>query len=215
MDGTELKKLQAVASDLRKNEGIDYENGKKYLEVSKRLDLLRAQFGDEYGIITNWGVPNEEKDGLIVKAEITNKNGFVVASGMAFCQHYTPGAVETTETKAIGRALACLGLSGGEYASADEMAAVKKPLDTRAEPCQPAETATDLAPPASEDEAKAVVDVMVALLNNKDHVKSTEDILEFHNKNEAILTLIMERYRHEYRRWSSAVAQRRKELKRG
>ena len=61
--------------------------------------------------------------------DIKDKDGFIVASGIAeeirgSSNVNKTSAVENCHTSAAGRALAMLGLSGGEFASANEMEAV-------------------------------------------------------------------------------------------
>ena len=87
-----------------------------------------------------------------MKASITDKDGRVIGTGHAeeirgsgyFSQGdkrniNTTSAIENCESSCVGRALSSLGISGGEYASANEMDAVdrksnaliqKKPIQT-------------------------------------------------------------------------------------
>ena len=89
---------------------------------------------------------------VVMKASITDKDGRVIGTGHAeeirgsgyFSQGdkrniNTTSAIENCESSCVGRALSSLGISGGEYASANEMDAVdrksnaliqKKPLQT-------------------------------------------------------------------------------------
>ena len=86
-------------------------------------------FGGEYGIDTD--IIHNDGQTVVVKATVKDKDGFVVGSGLAeeirgSSQITRTSAVEVCETSAIGRALAALGLHGGQYASANEMDGVKR-----------------------------------------------------------------------------------------
>ena len=84
-------------------------------------------------VLTEFSVPNEM---ITIQAEITNLNGVVIGSGIAseyigveqgglsgrdYKKINIASGVENCDTSAIGRALASIGLHGGEYASANEM----------------------------------------------------------------------------------------------
>jgi len=101
---TDLTQAMTVVADYYKDHAIKQKGGKMYLQVVHRV---------------------------VVKAIVTNKDGITVGSGMAEeirgqGHVNTTSALENAETSAIGRALASLGLSGGEYASANEMDAVPR-----------------------------------------------------------------------------------------
>ena len=100
-----------------------------YLQVVHRVEAFRRVLGAEYGVDTKIIVDDGHR--VVVKAIVTNKDGITVGSGMAEeirgqGHVNTTSALENAETSAIGRALASLGLSGGEYASANEMDAVPR-----------------------------------------------------------------------------------------
>ena len=102
-------------------------DGRLYSLVKDRVELFRREFGDEYGIDTSlkWtGFKNG--DAVVASAKITGITGNVLASGHAVTfigddEFSTYAPVEIAETSAIGRALACFGMHGGEYASANEI----------------------------------------------------------------------------------------------
>lgn len=105
--------------------GIVNIHGKEYKTVAKRVDEFRKEHKQELGIQTNL-VSIDERT-VVIKAEIINKEGFVIATGYAEENRQSStinktSALENCETSAIGRALANFGLAGGEYASADEVA---------------------------------------------------------------------------------------------
>ena len=110
--------------------GVSVQRGKKYSQVSTRVELFRRHFGAEMGIeteIMQAGV--RQGEAVMVRAVIRSKDGFTVATGTA-CETVGQGnvnrtsALENAETSAVGRALAVLGLHGGEMASLNEIEAV-------------------------------------------------------------------------------------------
>lgn len=124
--------FSAIMADIQKaNEqhGIDF-RGKSYLEVSKRVEVFRKHYGMTAGIVTevlHLGVV--QGDTVAIRASITNTDGRTVATGTASevigqGNVNRASALENAETSAIGRALATLGLHGGEFASLNEMAAI-------------------------------------------------------------------------------------------
>jgi hypothetical protein len=118
---------------LREQRGIVL-NGKKYLMVKDRVEAFRRKWGAAYGIDTL--VDYHEGLGagcpVVATAKIMNTtNGIIVASGHAVefvgsNQVNDVSAIEAAETSAIGRALAAFGLSGGEFASANEIEGVDR-----------------------------------------------------------------------------------------
>ena len=116
-----------LVAELNKSHGVTQRGGKQYTEVAKRVEAFRMTFGGDYGIDTE--ILHNDGKTVIVKATILDQNGFVVGSGLAeeirgSSNITKTSAVEVCETSAIGRALASLGLHGGQYASANEMDAV-------------------------------------------------------------------------------------------
>lgn len=130
LSGTTIQIISAMekANARVQEEGVRVKGGKNYLQVSKRMEIFRETFGMDYGIDTNILVNDGEK--VVVKALIT-LNEKVIGSGLAeevrgrvFANspHVNEtSAVENCETSAIGRALASLGIHGGEYASINEI----------------------------------------------------------------------------------------------
>ena len=121
----EYKKIASIS--LFKNQG-----GKFYTQVVHRMEAFRRIHGTDFGIDTQILVNDGEK--VVVKAIITDKDNRTVGVGMAEEIRgqglvNTTSALENAETSAIGRALASLGLAGGEYASANEMDAVVRKTD--------------------------------------------------------------------------------------
>ncbi len=130
---TDLTQAMTVVADYYKDHAIKQKGGKMYLQVVHRVEAFRRVLGAEFGIDTKIIVDDGHR--VVVKAIVTNKDGITVGSGMAEeirgqGHVNTTSALENAETSAIGRALASLGLSGGEYASANEMEAVPRKAES-------------------------------------------------------------------------------------
>ena len=126
---SDLTEAMGMVADYYKDHAIKQKGGKMYLQVVHRVEAFRRVLGADYGIDTKILVDDGHR--VVVKAIVTNKDGITVGSGMAEeirgqGHVNTTSALENAETSAIGRALASLGLSGGEYASANEMDAVPR-----------------------------------------------------------------------------------------
>ena len=126
---SDLTEAMGMVADYYKDHAIKQKGGKMYLQVVHRVEAFRRVLGAEFGIDTKIIVDDGHR--VVVKAIVTNKDGITVGSGMAEeirgqGHVNTTSALENAETSAIGRALASLGLSGGEYASANEMDAVPR-----------------------------------------------------------------------------------------
>lgn len=125
-----------MVNDLNKSHGVVQRGGKKYTEVFVRVEAFRQVFGESMGIDTQVLVDDGKR--VVIKAIIT-KDGVTVGSGMAeeirgSSNVNKTSALENCETSAIGRALASLGLHGGSYASANEIAAVTRKEQAMKEP---------------------------------------------------------------------------------
>lgn len=125
-----FKEAISKMNDIRSEKGVDI-NGKKYSMVKDRIETFRSMFPD-YGIDTNveYRFGFERGSVIVAAAKVIHiATGHIVASGHAMNffgsdDVNTSSVVEVTETNAIGRALACFGLAGGEFASAQEMEAL-------------------------------------------------------------------------------------------
>ena len=99
-------------------------HGKEYKTVALRVnefrqDKIMGAYGIETDLICNANL-------VVIKATIKNEEGRVIATGYAEEERDSTNinrtsALENCETSAIGRALACIGLAGTEYASANEV----------------------------------------------------------------------------------------------
>lgn len=106
---------------------------KTYTTVASRIEAMRYVYGEMLRIETEILVHPEWRPGvntnetvIVVRASILDAEGAILATGHAeeirgSNRMTETSALEVCETSAIGRALASLGLHGGEYASANEI----------------------------------------------------------------------------------------------
>jgi len=123
---SELKDVMAAVNDINQSHGVTQKGGKKYTEVAKRVEAFRTHFGLKYGITTNIIVDNEKR--VVIKAQVYDLSNKEIAVGEGYAEEIRgssqvnkTSAIENCETSAIGRALASLGLHGGQYASVNEI----------------------------------------------------------------------------------------------
>jgi hypothetical protein len=131
--------MDAIA-DLHKSHGVLQKGGKLYTQVVHRMEAFRRIHGTDFGLDTEILVNDGKR--VVVKAIITDKESRIVGAGMAEEIRgqglvNTTSALENAETSAIGRALASLGLAGGEYASANEIDAVERKTQALKQPDEP------------------------------------------------------------------------------
>lgn len=136
--------IQAAMEEAEKRrENAPVINGKKYLSVKERVDIFRKFFGFDLTITTDVICPDPMvQRGSPVRAVAVVKDavtGTILASGTALeyvgSSEYTrTSPYEVAETSAIGRALATLGLHGGEFASANEVEVAKATVTKSEEP---------------------------------------------------------------------------------
>jgi hypothetical protein len=119
-------------------EKVPVKGGKLYSMVKDRIEVFRQEFGSEYGIETVVDYDAGFADGaaVIASARIMDTDNRIIASGWAVefvgSSNITDASpVEVAETSAIGRALACFGLHGGEYASLNEVEAAERKQEFR------------------------------------------------------------------------------------
>lgn len=119
--------IQKMMNEINETEDkIDFD-GKKYTTVAKRNEILRRHLGFNVKVITE--ALKVESDVVIFSCSISVKEDgewVQVATGhseehRSSSEINKKAALENAETSAIGRALANLGLSGGEYASINEI----------------------------------------------------------------------------------------------
>jgi len=116
--------MQQIADQV----AIITKGNKSYTMVKDRIEVFRKELGDEYGIDTTVHYKSFDHGEPVVAIAKIIKGDKVIASGHAVefigsSKMTEASPIEIAETSAIGRALACFGLAGGEYASQFEMEA--------------------------------------------------------------------------------------------
>ena len=106
--------------------GIVPIGGKDYRTVALRVNEFRSE--EKYdGWCINTDIIEKTDVDITMKSVVTDQNGIIRGTGIANevkgrGKVNSTSHIENCETSAIGRALACIGLAGEEYASADELA---------------------------------------------------------------------------------------------
>jgi hypothetical protein len=117
--------MKKIEEELAAAEALDY-NGKRYVAVKDRIKIFRNHY-PKHSILTEIKqYASRTGSPILILCTIMDEARNVVATGHAETTRgmgrvASDAPVEFTETKAIGRALACFGIGGGEYASAEEM----------------------------------------------------------------------------------------------
>jgi len=178
-------------NDLNKTHGVTQRGGKKYTEVFVRVEAFRQAFGTDLGVDTSIVVDDGKR--VVVKATIISKEGLTVGSGLAEeirgqGNVNKTSALENAETSAIGRALASLGLHGGSYASANEIAAVqrkekamKEPAKAPAAPSTKAKTPPPPPPPAPTSDTVPLNNHTGKELRQVDHQEFAVSLIKMFN----------------------------------
>ena len=200
--------------------------GKFYAEVHTRVQIFRETYGDDGKIISTIHVADDTR----VMAE-TSISVFVDGSWRIiandFAEEYRASgpvnktsAVENCLTSSIGRALSACGLSGGNYASFDEVnhaindkaeAPVSKPEKPKAQPKaepkpepEPASKGKDIKDYALDDVAEITTpeaaDGLVAFMLQmaSEFAETPEQLKEFYRKNKATIDTIDSDWHEQY-----------------
>lgn len=182
----ELHKAMSEVNDLNRSHGIVQRGGKRYTEVSVRLEAFRKHLGLQAGIETHILIDTPER--VVVKAQITDAvTGRIIGSGHAeefrgSSNVNKTSAIENAETSAIGRALASIGLHGGSYASANEIAAIPRKESALGEAPQIQQSA----PVVTQDDNRAKAHAwVVRALAQIDDCKSIPELRSWDAKNDA------------------------------
>ena len=176
-----LAKTMDTIADLHKSHGVKQKGGKLYTQVVHRMEAFRRIHGTDFGLDTEILVNDGKR--VVVKAIITDKESRIVGAGMAEeirgqGMVNTTSALENAETSAIGRALASLGLAGGEYASANELDAVERKTQAMKE-----EPSKNVSPDQKAPQPLTKEDVKNLPPNNlKPRELTTEERREIHEK---------------------------------
>jgi len=122
----DIKKIQDAVSEMHK---VTVRGGGKYSQVAQRVEAFRKHIGDELGMESE--IVCDDGKRVVMKATIKSRDGFVVATGWAEELRGGTGVnkmacIENTETSAYGRALANLGIHGGEFATENEIEKAKR-----------------------------------------------------------------------------------------
>ena len=183
----DLSKTMEAVAELHKSHGVQQKGGKFYTQVVHRMEAFRRIHGTDFGIDTQILVNDGKR--VVVKAIITDKDNRTVGVGMAEEIRgqglvNTTSALENAETSAIGRALASLGLAGGEYASANEMDAVVRKTDAIKETPQvevkeqeESSTSNNLSPvPMSSDKMFDKINKHIQMIQRKQYKENKEQL---------------------------------------
>lgn len=123
----ELTVIEKMIKEINETTDKVMIDGRTYTTVAKRNEILRKHLGFKVSVTTEH--LNIDNDKVIFKCSISTwKKGawHVIATGHAeesrtSSEINKKAAVENAETSALGRALSNLGLSGGEFASINEL----------------------------------------------------------------------------------------------
>lgn len=137
-----LSEAIAAIANLDDTEKTVVGGRKRYTTVATRTEIFR-RYCPSGSIETS--VTHDDNDRVVVRAIVRDQDERLRSSGYAEEVRSTRGvnstsAIENCETSAVGRALANLGLHGGEYASADEMVvalSAQQQLEDSATPLHP------------------------------------------------------------------------------
>ena len=187
-------------SEKNRTHGVIQKGGKKYTEVFVRVEEFRKAFGTELGIQTE--ILKDEGGIVQVKANIIDKsNNAVLGSGLAeevrgSSNVNKTSALENCETSAIGRALASLGLHGGQYASANEIdrAEAKAEIieEKKKEPQQP-EPQPEAPKEAAPGEDRAI-EFATELSRKMIACSSAKDLKILEAKNDSGINMLKEKF---------------------
>ena len=130
----ELSEVMAAVNDINQSHGVTQKGGKKYTEVSKRIEVFRKHFGFKYGFTEEILIDDGKR--VVIKAKIFDRDNPETPISEGHAEEIRgdshvnkTSAIENCSTSALGRAIGFCGLHGGQFASVDEIEKAKRNLE--------------------------------------------------------------------------------------
>jgi len=191
----------ARVGELNESHGVQQRGGKKYTQVVHRMEALREHHGLDFGVSTEILIDDGKR--VVMKAVIHTNDLPMIVLGTGHAEELRgegmvnkTSAIENCETSAIGRALASIGLSGGEYASANEMEGVTRKTEAKASTPKPpvVDSQTEKDPVVTATNGKPVdyYETHLLFLDQISKINSMADLQSWKETNKETLRAIEE-----------------------